>query len=85
MINCAENWRRIDRGGFPGPDHPYTKIKKLLKANGFREQFCGDIFGNGEVSTNFFNESDEVIHLSYEPMADDERLEYIKGDADKDG
>jgi len=38
MINCAENWRRIDRGGFPGPDHPYTKIKKLLKANGFREQ-----------------------------------------------
>lgn len=79
-MSTKQKWVKNNKGGYrPAPDHPYEKIKKLLKEEGFKEQVDGEIWMNGNVGTNFYNEeTEDVIHLSYIPWPDEEQIETFK-------
>jgi hypothetical protein len=71
----------------------FNLLRGIAQVGGFKEQGMGVIYLNGEFATNFFipitkQESDgpemsycsEVIHISYNTIADEEEIEILKQD-----
>jgi len=78
-ITCPKDWKKTKKGGCkPGPNHPYTKAKEIIRKAGYRSQSCGEIYINGEFVINFFKGSD-IIHISYTSWAVKEEIETLKG------
>jgi len=55
----------------------FQKLKEMLVEDGWVEQTCGQIYLLSSIGTNFYKDR-EVIHLSIEICADEERLEGLK-------
>lgn len=62
----------------PGPSHPYTKAKDIIRKAGYKSQSGGETYVNGEFTINFFKGND-IIHISYNSWADEEEIESLKG------
>jgi len=64
----------------------FDKIKEQLIREGWIEQGCGTVYINGEYATNLYNiDESEVIHLSYNTFPDDELIDTLKGEGEKNG
>jgi len=75
LVEGFDITQRVD--SILNPDHPYEKIKKILKQSGYKEQKMGDIYINGEISNAYYNDSGEVIYIKYNMCEDDEILDEI--------
>jgi hypothetical protein len=61
----------------------FNLLRGVAQVGGFKEQGMGVMYLNGEFATNHYNEC-EIIHLSYNTCADDEEIENMKQDVDKE-
>lgn len=52
----------------------FNNLKKILKKEGWKEQYSGEIYVNGTLGTNFWKDG-QVLHLSLDLYADEELLE----------
>jgi len=52
-------------------------MKENLKEEGWVEQSCGEVYLLSSIGTNFYKDR-EIIRLSIEICADEERLERLK-------
>lgn len=55
----------------------FQELKVLLHRRGFKEQKCGEISLNGEIGTSFWKDN-EIVHVSFDYMADQEIIQRIK-------
>jgi len=55
----------------------FQRMKENLKEEGWVEQSCGEVYLLSSIGTNFYKDR-EIIRLSIEICADEERLERLK-------